>query len=111
MKDRDAGTIGIKRSNEDLMERLVCVCCHDSQVGCTKRICSGKSSTNEDGQTLLHLLCQDRCCSVDDVRDAIAAFPDALQRRDVYGRSVRQARTAKSDEMSPGSSLSVLCPS
>lgn len=46
---------------------------------------------NEDGQTRLHLVCQDICCSVEEVRDLLSTFPEALERRDVYGRTVGQA--------------------
>jgi hypothetical protein len=45
---------------------------------------------NEDGKTALHLLCQDSACSVDSVQDLIAFQPEALERKDVYGRTVRR---------------------
>ena len=54
----------------------------------TKRICGSSSLINQDGQTKLHLLCQNNTCSKEEVDDLIIAFPAALSKRDVYGRSV-----------------------
>jgi hypothetical protein len=87
------GCAGVKRGTEDLAERAACSCCEDSDHYCKKRICAEELVINEDRQTRLHLLCQDRCCSVEEVRDLIVALPQALEQRDAYGRSVRQTNT------------------
>ncbi len=55
-------------------------CCH------RKRLSSERLS---DGQTCLHLVCQDRTCSVTTVRKLLAEYPGALERRNDYGRMVR----------------------
>lgn len=84
------GCVGIKRRNEDLVERSVCPGCHGSNHYCKKRLCADNSLlVNEDGQTPLHVLCQDRCSSMEEVQNTVASFPEALELRDVYGRSVR----------------------
>jgi len=54
----------------------------------TKRICGSSSLINQDGQTKLHLLCQNNTCSKEEIDELIIAFPAALSKRDVYGRSV-----------------------
>lgn len=76
---------GFKRPNDVVLEEREC---SERACGRSTRICLEEPATNEDGQTPLHILCQDRCCSVEDVENMIAAFPGALHRRDVYGRSV-----------------------
>jgi hypothetical protein len=58
-------------------------------LDCPKRKCGYSSLINEDGQTKLHLLCQNNSCSVEEVQDLLSAFPAAINKRDVYGRSVR----------------------
>jgi hypothetical protein len=42
---------------------------------------------NEDGQTPLHLLCQDPCTSVEAARASLEEYPDAPKIADVYGRT------------------------
>ena len=61
----------------------------------TKRLCGYSSLINEDGQTQLHLLCQNSSCSTEEVNDLIIAVPSALSKRDVYGRSVSRITLGK----------------
>jgi hypothetical protein len=84
--------IGIKRAYDDRnrsVGSVDCSCCHQDGAECNKRLRSEATIHNKDGQTCLHLLCQDRCCPVDDVIALIDSNPGALKRKDMYGRSVR----------------------
>jgi hypothetical protein len=54
-----------------------------------KRRCALLNPTplTEDGQTPLHLLCQDPRTSVEAVRESLEEYPDAAKIADVYGRT------------------------
>jgi hypothetical protein len=84
---------GMKRSGSYSSEALrSCECCQGSDECHKRRYSDNPLVDNEDGQTALHLLCQDSACSVDSVQDLIAVQPEALERKDLYGRTVRYQR-------------------
>lgn len=77
------------KADVQIDERVACSNFQGGGLDVRKRLCAYSSLMNEDGQTKLHLLCQNNSCSKEEVQGLIEAFPAALQRRDVYGRSVR----------------------
>ena len=81
-------SLDLARDGHELCASNTSTCLENVENCCTKRICAEETFSNDAGQTRLHLLCQESSCSEDEIRHVLAIFPTALQRRDVYGRSV-----------------------